>query len=198
MAEEKRVKKVTLIPSKRHLRKTRVAAYIRVSSKKEIQNGSYETQAKYYEDKIRSNPEWDFAGIYGDRESGTHTENREGFQQLIRDALDKKVDIIICKSVSRWARNTIEGLRTIKELTGNFVNLIFEEENIDTRHLGYQLQLNLQQVVAQMESESISENLKWSYRNRAELGLFTAARGKYFGFNTLTTPSGKMQTLGMS
>ena len=176
--------KVTRIRSERNSRKTKVAAYVRVSTEDDSQEGSFENQAKYYEDKIRANPDWDFAGVYGERMSGTHVENREEFKRLVRDARDRKVDIILCKSVSRWARNTIEGLENIKEINGAGAKVIFESEGIDTSMPGSTLQLNLAAAVAQMESVSISENMKWTYRNRAAQGKFVAARGRYFGFNT--------------
>ena len=116
--------------------------------------------------------------------SGTHIENRGGFQQMVQDALDHKIDLIYCKSVSRWARNTVETLETVKLLTGNQVNVIFEQEGIDTRNPAALFALSLAASVAQSESETISENLKWVYRNRAEHGIFKAHKGKYFGFNT--------------
>ena len=175
---------VRKILAERHTRKPYVAAYIRVSSKKENQEESYEAQAVYYENLIRSNPEWDFAGVYGDRQSGTRSDNRAEFQRMIHDALAGKIDLIICKSASRWARNIVDGLDAVRHLTGNRVNIIFEQENIDTRQPGSVMLLNLSMAIAQTESESISENLKWLYRRRAEQGIFIAHKGKYFGFDT--------------
>ena len=102
MPEEKRVKTVRLIPAERYTRNLHVAAYIRVSSKKGNQDESYETQAKYYENLIRSNPKWDFVGVYGDKQSGIHTKNSPEFQKMMDDALNRKIDLILCKSVSRW------------------------------------------------------------------------------------------------
>ena len=151
---------VRKILAERHTRKPYVAAYIRVSSKKENQEESYEAQAVYYENLIRSNPEWDFAGVYGDRQSGTRSDNRAEFQRMIHDALAGKIDLIICKSASRWARNIVDGLDAVRHLTGNRVNIIFEQENIDTRQPGSVMLLDLSMAIAQTESESISENLK--------------------------------------
>ena len=175
---------VRKIPSYRHSHKPFVAAYVRVSTEKNGQEESLENQAAYYEQKIQSNPEWEFAGIYSDTASGTHAENRGGFQQLIEDGLAQKVDIILVKSISRWSRNMVDGLNAIKLLTGNGVVIIFEQEGIDTRTPGVILPMNLGQHFAEMESRSISENLKWVYRNRAKQGKFIAQRGKYFGYNT--------------
>lgn len=175
---------VTRIKSVRNSRKPRVAAYVRVSSTMKVQDDSYENQAAYYEAKIKSNPEWEFAGVYGEKMSGTHAENREEFQKMLKDALDGKIDLILCKSVSRWARNTVEGLQSIKLLTGNGVHIFFEQEGIDTRTPGIILQLNLAASVAQSESESISENLKWNYRQRTAKGEFWAVNGRYFGYDS--------------
>ena len=175
---------VELIPSERSVRKTRVAAYLRVSSTMESQEGSYENQAAYYEQKIKSNPEWEFVGIYGDQLSGTHAANRDAFQKLIQDAMNKKIDLILCKSVSRWSRNILDGLDAINLLTGNGIHIFFEEQGIDTRTPGVLLSLNIAQSVAQSESESISENLKWTYKNKAKQGKFWAVHGKYYGYDS--------------
>ena len=182
--EEKRVRTVRKIPAERHTRNLYVAAYIRVSSKKGSQDESYEAQATYYENLICANPEWDFVGVYGDKQSGTRSDNRPEFQRMIKDALDRKIDLIICKSASRWARNIVDGLDAVRTLTGNSVHIIFEQEGIDTRYPGSVGIMNISMAVAQTESEGISENLKWLYRHRAEAGIFVAHRGKYFGYNT--------------
>ena len=175
---------VTRIESVRERRKKRVAAYIRVSTDMETQEGSYENQACYYEKKIRANPTWDFAGVYGDVESGTHSDKRDGLNQLIQDAIDMKVDLILCKSVSRWARNAVDAMDTIRVVKSHQVEIIFEQEGISTNNPAMLLQLNVAASIAQTESESISENMKWVYRNRARQGKFKAKRGAYFGFNT--------------
>ena len=119
MSEEPRERTVRKILAERHTRKPYVAAYIRVSSKQGNQEESYEAQAIYYENLIRSNPEWDFAGVYGDRQSGTRSDGREEFRRMIHDALAGKIDLIICKSASRWARNIVDGLHSIRLLTGD-------------------------------------------------------------------------------
>ncbi len=175
---------VTKIPSFRNQRKTQVAAYIRVSSTMKTQDESFENQAAYYESQISSNPEWELAGIYGEKVSGTHAENRDEFQRLIKDAMDGKIDLVLCKSVSRWARNVVDGLQSIKLLTGRGVHIFFEQEGIDTRTPGILFQLNLAASVAQSESESISENLKWSYKQKTAQGKFYANKNRYFGYDT--------------
>ena len=176
--------KVKCIPGFRSERKEQVAAYIRVSTTSTKQDESYENQEAYFRKKIEANPEWELAGIYGDQQSGTKAENREGFQNLMKDAEDGKIDLILCKSVARWARNIVDGLNSIKVLTGKGVHICFEEEGIDTRMPGVSLQLNLAQAAAQSESESISENLKWNYDNRAARGIFWARKGIYYGYDT--------------
>ena len=103
---------------------------------------------------------------------------------MIKDAEGGKIDLILVKSVSRWSRNIVDGLRTIHHLTENRVHIIFEQEGIDTRQPGHTLQLNLATAVAQTESESLSENLKWLYKKRAEKGYIRANKGMYFGYNT--------------
>ncbi len=175
---------VKRIPSFRTVRKKQVAAYIRVSSTMEKQDESYENQADYYEKKIKANPDWEFVGIYGEQISGTHAKNRTEFQRLIKDAMDGKIDLILCKSVSRWSRNIVDGLQAIKLLSGQGISIYFEQEDIDASEPGVLLQLNLAQSVAQSEAESISENLKWYYDNMARQGKYWARKSKYFGFDT--------------
>ena len=176
--------KVHTILSRREQRKPLAAAYIRVSTKKEEQDGSFEAQKKYYENLIRSNPEWDFAGLYCEKASGTKLDDRPVFKQLVQDAVDEKVDLIICKSLSRWARNTVDALEAIEILKSNHVRILFEEENIDTNEFGMIMRVAMGSAVAQQESRSISENIKWIYRNRAKKGIFIPRKGKYFGYNT--------------
>ena len=175
---------VTKIPGFLTERKPQAAAYIRVSSMMKEQEDSYENQAAYYEQKIKSNPEWKFAGIYGEQLSGTHAENRNEFHKLIQDAMDRKIDLVLCKSVSRWSRNMLDGLNAIKLLTGNGVHILFEQEGIDTRTPGVLLPLHLAQSVAQSESESTSENIKWTYKNRSREGKFWAKPGVYYGYDS--------------
>jgi len=167
--------------SKPHLR---VAAYVRVSSDLENQDESYEGQSQYYRNRIMANPEWECAGIYAERLSGTHAENRPEFNRMLSDAEAGKIDLILCKSVSRWARNTVDALESLQQLASHNVHVIFEEQGIDTRNPGILLQLSFAAAIAQNESRSISENMKWTYRNKARQGIFTAHRDAYFGYDT--------------
>lgn len=110
--------------------KRKVAGYARVSTDLEEQITSYQAQRKYYTEYIQKNPDWEFAGMYTDEGiSATSTKHREGFNQMIKDALDGKIDLIITKSVSRFARNTVDSLTTIRKLKENNVECYFEKEN---------------------------------------------------------------------
>lgn len=110
--------------------------------------------------------------------------NRTGFNRMIADALEGKIDLILCKSISRWARNAVDSMKAIKQLTGNDVHIIFDEQGIDTRDPGNIFRLNLYSAIAQSESESISENCKWTYRNKVAQGKVKPKKNIYFGYNT--------------
>ena len=115
------------------MRKMRVAAYCRVSTEEEEQQGSFETQKLYYTEKINSTSEWELAGIYADDGiSGIHTKKRDGFNQMIQDCKKKKIDLILTKSISRFARNTLDMLVTIRRLKELGISVRFEKEGIDT------------------------------------------------------------------
>lgn len=160
--------------------KLRVAAYCRVSTITEMQENSMENQTVHYTNHIRSNPEWRLVGIYTDRgTTGTKTVGRAGFQRMIRHALDGKIDLILCKSISRFARNVMDTLDTVRMLNEHGVRVIFEKENIDTDTMQSEFILTMLAAVAQEESRSISENLNWSYRRRFERGepVFTRLFG---------------------
>ena len=147
--------KFTRIPRKRDLHKKRVAAYCRVSTLLEEQEDSFETQVSYYKAFIEANDEWEFAGIYSDEKSGTKAENRPGFQKLVRDALDGKVDYILCKSISRFSRNIVDCQKYVKLLHGNGVDVKFEKENLDTASPSCSMMLSFLSAIAQDESRSI-------------------------------------------
>ena len=114
-------------------RKRRVAAYARVSTDKEEQESSFEAQVSYYTKLINSNPEWIFVEVYADEGiSGTSTRKREGFNRMVEDALAGRIDLIMTKSVSRFARNTVDSLTTVRKLKEKGVEVFFEKENIYT------------------------------------------------------------------
>ena len=115
------------------LKKKRVAAYARVSTEKDEQQNSYDAQIDYYTTLIRNNPEWEFVDIYSDEGiTGTSIKNRDGFHRMIDDALAGKIDLILTKSVSRFARNTVDSLTTVRKLKEKGIEVYFEKENIYT------------------------------------------------------------------
>ena len=127
--------RISLIPaaSEENQQKRRVAAYARVSTDSDEQLSSYEAQVDFYTRHIKSNPEWEFAGVYTDEGiSGTNTKKRDGFNRMVADALDGKIDLILTKSISRFARNTVDTLTTIRKLKEQKVEVYFEKENIYT------------------------------------------------------------------
>ena len=174
---------VRVVRSTRNARLKKAAAYVRVSTQEDEQTTSFEGQQAYYTNLITSNPDWEFVGIYADRESGTHTDNREQFNKIVDDALQGDVDVILCKSISRWGRNTVDALRSIKLLSGNHVRMIFEQEHIDTSIPGAILQMNLAAAIAQSESESNSLNHKWTYRQNAAMGIHAIGSNHFLGYD---------------
>lgn len=163
-------KRVLLVDKEKH-RQKRVAAYCRVSTDSDEQITSYNTQKKVYTEMIAKNPEWEFAGIYADEGiSGTRADKRPGFTQMIKDCYAGKIDIIITKSVSRFARNTVECLEYVRELKAMGIGIIFEEQNIDTLKSDSELYLVIYAGFAQSESESMSKNITWSFRKNFEEG----------------------------
>ena len=142
--------------------KRRVAGYARVSTEHEEQATSYEAQMDYYTNYISSNPEWIFVGMYSDEGiTATNTNHRDGFNQMVEDALSGKLDLIITKSVSRFARNTVDSLTTVRELKEKGVEIYFEKENIWTLDAKGELLITIMSSLAQEESRSISENTTW-------------------------------------
>ena len=149
----------------------RVAAYVRVSSLLDEQEGSFDNQKTHYTQLIRSTPGWKMVDIYTDQgRTGTSMAKRPGFNRMIRHAYEKKIDIILCKSVSRFARNVLDAINTIRELTELGVRIIFDKENIDTGDMASEFILTMLSATAQEESRSISENINWALAKRFERG----------------------------
>ena len=160
-------------PISEQAKKLRVAAYARVSSDSADQLNSFATQVTYYTDFIQSKDEWEFSGLYADEAvSGTTAEKRDDFQRLLADCRAGKIDRILVKSISRFARNTLDCLQTVRELKQLGVAVEFEKEGIDTGNMGSEMLLSILGSAAQEESLSISKNLKWSYRRRMRSGDF--------------------------
>ena len=170
-------------------KKLRVAAYARVSSDSADQLNSFATQVGYYTSYIQSKEEWEFAGLYADEAvTGTTADKRDDFQRLLADCRAGKIDRILVKSISRFARNTIDCIQTVRELKQLGVAIEFEKEDIDTGNMGSEMLLSILGSAAQEESLSISKNLKWSYRRRMKSGDFITSKaplGYFFENNTL-------------
>lgn len=149
----------------------RVAAYCRVSTDSEEQLTSYTTQKKVYTEMIAARPDWELAGIYADEGiSGTRADKRPQFQKMIKDCFAGKIDYIVTKSVSRFARNTVDCLEHVRILKNRGIGIFFEEQNIDTLSIDSELYLVIYAGFAQSESESMSKNITWAYRKRFEDG----------------------------
>lgn len=186
-------KKVTTIPatktkysskSKVQVTKRRVAGYARVSTDSDEQFTSYEAQVDYYTNYISNRADWVFVGIYTDEGiSGTNRKHREGFNSMIKDALDGKIDLIITKSVSRFARNTVDSLTTVRELKEAGVEVYFEKENIWTFDSKGELLITIMSSLAQEESRSISENVTWGQRKRFSDGKVSVPFGNFLGYD---------------
>ena len=164
-------------------RKMRVAAYCRVSTDEEDQLNSLDTQVKYYTGKIAENPNWTMAGIYADEGiTGTRTDKREKFLKLMRDCEKGKVDMILTKSTTRFARNTVDSLTWIRKLRAMGIGVYFEEQNLDSLKAENETLLGFFSVMAQSESESISANVKWGIQKRMKNGTY-AVRFNLLGYD---------------
>lgn len=175
-------KKVLIVDKEKH-RQKRVAAYCRVSTDSDEQLTSYVTQKKVYTEMIARNPEWEFAGLYADEGiSGTRADKRPQFTQMIKDCNAGKIDIIITKSVSRFARNTVECLEYVRMLKAKGISIIFEEQNIDTMKCDSELFLVMYAGFAQSESESMSKNITWSNRKNFADGKVVFRYSQLLGY----------------
>lgn len=163
--------------------KRRVAGYARVSTDSDEQLTSYEAQVDYYTQFIRKNPDWEFVGVYTDEGiSALNTRHREGFNRMIADALEGKIDLIVTKSVSRFARNTVDSLTTIRKLKDYGVEVFFEKENIWTFDGKGELLLTIMSSLAQEESRSISDNITWGQRKRFADGKVNMPFSSFLGY----------------
>lgn len=150
----------------------RVAAYCRVSTDKEDQTNSFESQKLYFENEIRKNPDWELVKIYADEGiSGTSTKKRTEFNNMIRDAKNGKIDRIITKEVSRFARNTVDTLQYTRDLKSKGIGVLFCNDNINTLDSDGELRLTIMASIAQEESRKTSERVKWGQKRRMEQGV---------------------------
>lgn len=185
---DRRVKRVTFIPTIKSIEEgytywKKVAAYARVSTGSEEQETSLEAQRMYYEQHIKENKEWVFAGIYyDDGISGLSYRNREGFNRMIEDALNGKIDLILTKSLSRFARNTVDTLVIIRKLKEKGVGVYFEKEDIHTLDAKGEFLITLMSSLAQEESRSISENVAWGQRKRFADGKYSMPYKQFLGY----------------
>lgn len=164
-------------------RQQRVVAYCRVSTKQEEQLNSYETQVNYYTEKIRSEPKWTLAGIFADKGiSGTSIKNREEFNKMIKLCKRGKVDLIITKSISRFARNTLDCLKYTRMLKALGVDVYFEEQGIHSIKPGSEFYISIYGSIAQSESENISANVKFGKAQSAKEGNAPFHYSKFLGY----------------
>lgn len=164
-------------------RQLRAAAYCRVSTDQEEQLTSYEAQVAYYTDKIMSNPEWTLAGIFADEGiTGTSVKKRTNFLRMIRLCRKGKIDIILTKSISRFARNTVDCLNYIRELKELGIAVIFENENINTMKADTEIIITMLAGFAQAQSESISQNVRWGKRQAFKSGKVSFQYSRIYGY----------------
>ena len=162
-----------------------MAAYCRVSTDQEEQLSSYENQVSYYTNFISNNPQYELAGIYADEGiSGTNTKKRKNFNRMIDDCEAGKIDRIIVKSISRFARNTLDCLNYVRRLKELGIGVTFEKEAIDTLDAKGEVLLTILSSLAQDESRSISENSTWGIRKRFEQGKFSVNTRKFMGYDS--------------
>ena len=184
-------KSISMIPSKPEYDRSikpqfkalRVAAYCRVSTTLEQQETSYEAQVSYYTEKIKSNPNWKLAGIYADDgKSATNTKKRDDFNAMIEDCMAGKIDMVITKSVSRFARNTVDSLQNIRKLKEKNIAVFFEKEGVNTLEGTGELLITILSSQAQEESRNLSENTRWGLVRRFENGIVSVNHNKFLGY----------------
>lgn len=160
-----------------------VAAYCRVSTRFEQQENSYDAQIAYYTRKIGMNKSWNCAGIYADEgKAATGTRFRDSFNDMIEDCYAGKIDLILTKSISRFARNTVDCLRIIRELKDRQIRILFEKENIDTMDNTGELLITILSSQAQEESRNLSENTRWGIIRKFEQGIVQVNHKKFMGY----------------
>lgn len=183
---------ITVIPASRNrntfqpisaAKKRRVAGYARVSTDSDEQATSYEAQVDYYTNFIKARPDWEFVNVYTDEGiSGVSTAHRDGFRKMIADALAGKIDLIVTKSVSRFARNTVDSLTTVRKLKEKGVEVYFQKENIFTLDSKGELLITIMSSLAQEESRSISENVTWGKRKAFSDGKIYLPYANFLGY----------------
>lgn len=161
----------------------RVAAYARVSTDSDEQEDSFDRQVSYYTNLISSNPDWKFVQVYSDPGvTGTRADKRPGFMQMMEDCREGKIDKILVKSLARFARNTVDALKYIRELKELGISVFFETHNLDTSSGGGEILLTILAATAEEESRTISKNIKWTYQKKFEKGEFVFNYKNFMGF----------------
>ncbi len=188
----KNAKKVTPIPAKPAQQikglpdniKKRACAYCRVSTDSEEQENSYESQVNYYTAYIKSKPDLTYVDTYADEGiSGTSTKKRDEFKRMIEDCMKGKIDIIITESISRFARNTLDCIRYVRKLKEKGIAVFFEKENINTLESHGEVLLTILSSLAQDESRSISENVKWGIARQFQSGRVLVNTTRFLGYD---------------
>ena len=163
-------------------KKVRVAAYARVSTEQDEQQNSYEAQVSYYTHFILSNPDWEFIEVYADEGiSGTNTKRRDGFNRMMEDALAVKIDLILTKSISRFSRNTVDTLVATRQLKEHGVEVRFEKEQLSSFDAKSEMMFTVFSSLAQEESRSISENVRWGKQKSMEDGKVNIPYSVFLG-----------------
>ncbi|HHQ0818036.1 TPA: recombinase family protein [Listeria innocua] len=176
-------KRVGSTATKEKIKKLRVAAYCRVSTETEEQNSSYEVQVAHYTEFIKKNTEWEFAGIFADDGiSGTNTKKRDEFNRMIAECMDGNIDMVITKSISRFARNTLDCLQYIRQLKDKNISVYFEKENINTMDAKGEVLLTIMASLAQQESQSLSQNVKLGLQYRYQQGKVQVNHKRFMGY----------------
>ncbi|QGT99489.1 Site-specific recombinase [Candidatus Syntrophocurvum alkaliphilum] len=170
-------------PKEKTLKKRKTCAYARVSTDSEKQGESLENQVSYYENLITSNPKYEFIGVFADQGITGTTENRPEFQKMLEFCRQGKIDLIITKSISRFARNTTVMLQTVRELKEIGVEVRFEKENINTLSGDGELMLTVLSSFAEEESRSVSENIKWRYHKKFKNGELVINTNRFLGYD---------------
>ena len=187
------MRNVTVIPASIHrfsevplatADKRKVAAYARVFTDNEDQKTSYAAQVDYYTNYIKSRVDWEFAGMYSDEGvMGTSMKKCEGFTCMVQDALDGKIQLIVTKSVSRFARNTVDSLTTIRKLKEHGIEVYFKKEVIWTFQARGEILLTILSSLSQEEARSISKNVTWGLRKKFADGKFSIGYSRFLGYD---------------
>ncbi len=178
------MKNVRIIPAKpRENKKLKVAAYCRVSTSGPEQMCSLEIQIKTYSEMIKSHPNWIFAGVFYDIESGLRRSGRKGLDKMLRKAVKGKIDYIITKSISRVSRDTLEMLKIIRSLRERGINMHFENEKLDSIEADKEFEITLRGMLAQDESRNTSENIQWRFQRKFEKGDIFTKYKNFMGYD---------------